>query len=289
VQTSPSSFTVQYQPSVSTPASPNDAAQQPRRFQPGTVALAQIRASQQIPDLLINKLAFQRLLREIFQEIDPEMRIQSSAVQALQEATEAFMISFMEDANLVAIQDKMVTVLPEHMRRAMKIRATAAGRTIPDGPITSANLLRLMYGMDMKEDHDGDSGDEESDEGDGESSPAEGEDDEDDEDMESDGEETSTSSQSSMGAVAASDPQRFAAAGFASLVSTSLTVKIGDKLKEFLLKSRSTEYPPLDTSESSADESLPVMVTIEDLRVKLGIPDAIPLHLALQTVRFDPF
>eukprot|EP01122_Echinamoeba_exundans_P016497 TRINITY_DN837_c0_g2_i1.p1 TRINITY_DN837_c0_g2~~TRINITY_DN837_c0_g2_i1.p1 ORF type:complete len:552 (-),score=101.65 TRINITY_DN837_c0_g2_i1:29-1684(-) len=252
---------------------------QPARFNPGAAALAQIRAHQlQGPQHLIHKLGFLRLLRDIFQRIDPEMKIQSAAAEALQEAAEAFMVGFMEDANLVAIQDKMVTVLPDHMRRAMRNRAAASGVTIPDGPITSANILRLVYGMEMKEDHDGDSEDEESDEG-GDPKDDSGED-VDDVDMDEDDEEDpGPPAQSSLNVATTNS------APHGTSDPSGVTVHIGDRLKEYLLKSRSPEdVAPLNqTISSSADESLPSLVAIEDLRSLLRVPDSVQLQLRFES------
>ena len=58
----------------------------PHRFKPGTVALREIRKYQKSTDLLIRKLPFQRMVREIAHEFKQELRFQSSAVLALQEA-----------------------------------------------------------------------------------------------------------------------------------------------------------------------------------------------------------
>jgi len=60
------------------------------------VALREIRRYQKSTDLLIRKLPFQRLVREIIQEFKTDWRIQSSALRALQEAVEAYMISLFE-------------------------------------------------------------------------------------------------------------------------------------------------------------------------------------------------
>lgn len=60
----------------------------PHRFRPGTVALREIRRYQKSTELLIRKLPFQRLVREIAQDYKTDLRFQTSAVQALQEAAE---------------------------------------------------------------------------------------------------------------------------------------------------------------------------------------------------------
>merc|ERR1719512_24902 len=82
----------------------------PHRYRPGTVALREIRKYQKSTDLLIRKLPFQRLVREIAQEFKNELRFQSSAILALQEASEAYLVSLFEDTNLCAIHAKRVTI-----------------------------------------------------------------------------------------------------------------------------------------------------------------------------------
>ena len=60
----------------------------PHRYRPGTVALREIRKYQKSTELLIRKLPFQRLVREIAQDFKTDLRFQSSAILALQEASE---------------------------------------------------------------------------------------------------------------------------------------------------------------------------------------------------------
>lgn len=82
----------------------------PHRFRPGTVALREIRKYQKSTELLIRKLPFQRLVREIAQDFKTDLRFQSSAVVALQEASEAYLVGLFEDTNLCAIHAKRVTM-----------------------------------------------------------------------------------------------------------------------------------------------------------------------------------
>ena len=98
----------------------------PHRFRPGTVALREIRKYQKSTELLIRKLPFQRLVREIAQEFKTDLRFQSSAVLALQEATEAYMVGLFEDTNLCAIHAKRVTIMPKDMQLARRIRGERA-------------------------------------------------------------------------------------------------------------------------------------------------------------------
>ena len=77
---------------------------------PGTVALREIRRYQKSTELLIRKLPFQRLVREIAQDFKSDLRFQSSAIGALQESVEAYLVSLFEDTNLCAIHAKRVTI-----------------------------------------------------------------------------------------------------------------------------------------------------------------------------------
>jgi histone H3 len=94
----------------------------PHRYRPGTRALMEIRRYQKSTDLLIRKLPFQRLVREIAQEIRTDLRFQSTAIMALQEASEAYLIGLFEDTNLCAIHARRVTILPKDMALARRIR-----------------------------------------------------------------------------------------------------------------------------------------------------------------------
>ncbi len=96
----------------------------PHRFRPGTVALREIRRYQKSTDLLIRKMPFQRLVREIAQEYKDDIRFQGQAVLALQEAAEAFLVGLMEDTNLCAIHAKRVTIMPKDMQLAQRIRGS---------------------------------------------------------------------------------------------------------------------------------------------------------------------
>ena len=104
----------------SAPAS--GGVKKPHRFKPGTVALREIRKYQKSTELLIRKLPFQRLIREIAQEFKTDLRFQSSAILALQEAAESYLVSLFEDTNLCAIHAKRVTIMPKDMQLARRIR-----------------------------------------------------------------------------------------------------------------------------------------------------------------------
>jgi histone H3 len=98
----------------------------PHRFRPGTVALREIRKFQKSTDLLIRKLPFQRLVREIAQEFKADLRFQSSAVNAIHEAAEAYCTGLFEDTNLCAIHAKRVTIMPKDVQLARRIRGERA-------------------------------------------------------------------------------------------------------------------------------------------------------------------
>ena len=94
----------------------------PHRNRPGTVALREIRKYQKSTELLIRKMPFQRLVREIAQDHKMDLRFQSAALGALQEAAEAYLVALFEDTNLCAIHAKRVTIMPKDMQLALRIR-----------------------------------------------------------------------------------------------------------------------------------------------------------------------
>ncbi len=109
------------------PPSAAKKIQKPHRYRPGTVALREIRKYQKSTDLLIRKLPFQRLVREISQDFGKDtLRFQSTAILALQEATEAYLVSLFEDTNLCAIHAKRVTIMPKDIQLARRIRGERA-------------------------------------------------------------------------------------------------------------------------------------------------------------------
>lgn len=90
----------------------------PHRFRPGTVALREIRKYQKSTDLLIRRLPFQRLCREIANEIgllEEGVRFRSEALGALQEGAEAYMIHLLDQCNLSALHAHRVTIMGKDM------------------------------------------------------------------------------------------------------------------------------------------------------------------------------
>ena len=101
---------------------PTAGVKKPKRFRPGTVALREIRRYQKSTELLIRKLPFNRLVREVAQDFKTDLRFQSAAIKALQEAAEAYLVTLFEDTNLCAIHAKRVTISPKDMQLARRIR-----------------------------------------------------------------------------------------------------------------------------------------------------------------------
>ncbi|KIY99010.1 Histone H3 [Monoraphidium neglectum] len=101
----------------------------PQRYRPGTVALREIRKYQKSTELLIRKLPFQRLVREVAQahavwldgRVQP-LRFHAQALEALQQAAEAYLVGLFEDSNLCAIHAKRVTIMPKDMQLARRLR-----------------------------------------------------------------------------------------------------------------------------------------------------------------------
>ncbi|KAI9718887.1 MAG: histone H3-like centromeric protein hH3v [Candelaria pacifica] len=112
---------------------PGDPLPRPRkqhRYRPGTLALREIRRYQKGTELLLRKLPFSRLVREIALNLMPSgenLRWQSQAIQALQESAEAFMVHLFEDTNLCAIHAKRVTIMQKDIQLARRIRGAWGG------------------------------------------------------------------------------------------------------------------------------------------------------------------
>ena len=100
----------------------NGSVKKPQRYKPGTVALREIRRYQKSTELLIRRLPFQRLVREISQGFRTDLRFQQSAVLALQEASEDYLISLFQDTLLCAIHAKRITIQPKDVHLARRIR-----------------------------------------------------------------------------------------------------------------------------------------------------------------------
>ena len=82
-------------------------------------------------ECLIKRTPFNKLIKEISQEYrvcpdgpgtpSVQVRFQSTALAALQEAAENFLVGLFEDVNLLAVHAKRVTVMPRDIRLALRI------------------------------------------------------------------------------------------------------------------------------------------------------------------------
>ncbi|XP_006832340.1 PREDICTED: histone H3.3 type 2-like [Chrysochloris asiatica] len=99
-------------------APPTGGVKKPHRYRPSTVALREIRRYQKSTELPILKLPFQCLVREIAQDFKTNLRFQSAAIGALQEASEAYLVGIFEDTNLCAIHAKRVTIMTTSLHMA---------------------------------------------------------------------------------------------------------------------------------------------------------------------------
>jgi histone H3-like centromeric protein A len=117
---------------TNTPPAGDPLPRKKARYHPGTVALREIRRYQRTTDLLLLKLPFSRLVREIALGVLPtdvgaSLRWQSQAIQALQESAEAFLVHLFEDSNLCAIHAKRVTIMQKDIQLARRIRGAWGG------------------------------------------------------------------------------------------------------------------------------------------------------------------
>ena len=91
-------------------------------WRPGTVALRQIKKFQKSTNLLLRKAPFQRLVREIAADYKDGLRFASSALAAVQESTESYVVSLLSDTNLCAIHARRVTIMPRDLHLARRLR-----------------------------------------------------------------------------------------------------------------------------------------------------------------------
>ncbi len=114
----------------------------PHRYRLGTVALREIRRYQKTTELLIRKLPFQHLVREIAQDFKTDLCFQSSAVMALQEASEAYLVGLFEDTTCAPSRQEghhhaqRHSADPPHSRRA-RLNPAASAIQNPKGSFKS--------------------------------------------------------------------------------------------------------------------------------------------------------
>eukprot|EP01028_Stygiella_incarcerata_P001061 TRINITY_DN11669_c0_g1_i1.p2 TRINITY_DN11669_c0_g1~~TRINITY_DN11669_c0_g1_i1.p2 ORF type:complete len:133 (+),score=45.19 TRINITY_DN11669_c0_g1_i1:128-526(+) len=102
-----------------------EASRRKRHFRPGSRALLEIRRFQKSTELLIPRLPFSRLVREVvmmFSRHIGQMRMTREALEALQEETEAWIVGLLEDANICAIHGKRVTLMAKDIQLTRRLR-----------------------------------------------------------------------------------------------------------------------------------------------------------------------
>merc|ERR1712065_72153 len=93
------------------------------RYRPGTVALREVKKLQKSTDLLVARAPFARLIREVASGFNNQkLNFQASAVSAIQEAAESYIISVLSDANLCALHANRVTAMPKDLALARRLR-----------------------------------------------------------------------------------------------------------------------------------------------------------------------
>jgi histone H3 len=102
--------------------SASQGAKRAFRWRPGTVALREVKRAQRGTELLVQNAPFSRLVREIAESHKAGLRFQASAVAAIQEATESFVISLLSDANLTALHANRVTAMPRDLQLVRRLR-----------------------------------------------------------------------------------------------------------------------------------------------------------------------
>jgi histone H3 len=94
----------------------------PHRFKPGTVALREIRRYQKSTDLLIRRLPFQRLVREIAQDFHTDLRFALATIEVLQSVLESIIVTILEGANMAAIHASRTSIQPKDIQFARRLR-----------------------------------------------------------------------------------------------------------------------------------------------------------------------
>jgi len=117
----------------------------PHRFRPGTVALREIRKYQKSTDLLLRKLPFQRLVREVAQDFNTNLRFQQESIAALQDATEAYIVSLLSKSNLGAIHARRVTVMPKDIQLMVEVLEIHNQLKLDEVPFQLVNFDNLLF------------------------------------------------------------------------------------------------------------------------------------------------
>jgi histone H3 len=103
-------------------AKTTQSGEKKRRWHPGTKALREIRKLQKTGETIIARAPIRRLVGQISSDLKNGLRWQSSAVDALHEATESYIVNLLADANLCAIHAHRVTCQPKDLSLARRLR-----------------------------------------------------------------------------------------------------------------------------------------------------------------------
>lgn len=93
---------------------------------PGKRIRAYKKAPRDADGCLIRRRPFQRLVREIAADYHTDARFQATALAALQQASEAYLVALFEDAYLCALHAQRVTLQPRDLYLARRIRGELA-------------------------------------------------------------------------------------------------------------------------------------------------------------------
>ncbi|OAX78151.1 hypothetical protein ACJ72_07543 [Emergomyces africanus] len=96
-------------------------------YKPGTVALHEIHCYQKSTELLILKLLFQCVVREIAHDFKKDICFEKSTLLVLQKAVESYMINNFEMINLCAIHAQRVTIQKKNMRLVRRLHEMMIG------------------------------------------------------------------------------------------------------------------------------------------------------------------
>merc|ERR1712071_188429 len=113
----------------------------------GTVALREIRRFQKSTELLIQEIPLPETVRDIANDFKTDLRFQSAAIGALQEASEAYLVGLFEDTNLCAIHAKRVTIMPKDIQLARRIRGERAQTKLTKHKQKNQPLIQIFYAI----------------------------------------------------------------------------------------------------------------------------------------------
>ena len=103
-----------------------DEVMKPQRYRSWTVALRKIRKFQNCTEMLIHMRPFQRAVKGIFLGYKTDLRFQSTATVALQEAAEEYLVGVMADAMMCALHGGRNTLMVKEIALARRIHGPAS-------------------------------------------------------------------------------------------------------------------------------------------------------------------